>query len=1000
MSGTAATAPVSSLAAEDFAAFFQEVHGWDPFPWQRALLHRVLERGWPALIDVPTGLGKTAVLDVAVFASALNSEHGRRRVFLVVDRRLIVDQAHEHAGRIQQALAGARPGSVCHAVARRLAADGDDGPVLDVTRMRGGVSWSWLWLERPDRHAMVTGTVDQVGSRLLFRGYGVGERLRPIDAALTGTGSLIIVDEAHLSDAFLSTLRDIQEHETGRTAPAPVVVAMSASPGTPGADTHSVTSADEQDPVAAQRLAAPKTLHLVTVPAAKDAAAGTVADALACWALRLGGPGRVTGVVANTVARARAVFGKLQQELGDRAGLVLLTGRIRPVDRDYLLHDWYPQIRAGAARQDGQPLYVVATQTIEVGADIDLDMLVTESASLPALTQRLGRLNRRGERPAAAAVAVHADRLNDSVYAEARPQTWQWLASLTEPVQHRHGCTAADLGPGIDASPLALRHRAGGLPVEQQQAMRGPRPYAPLVSAITLDTWARTSPIPHPDVPVAPYLHGIGASEPTVSVIWRADVHGDEPARWRNSADRIPPSADEAIELPISAVRYWLATQPGTLTPGARTATQSDANEAEALSDTESQAPPSPAGHASLAGPPGEGGGRRVLRYRGGDDCEPITPRQIGAGDLLIVPAGWGGCDRYGWNPASRDRVTDVADLTGARGRRATVARIGPVLADAVRYVAPDLSAAIGQLTARVITDLGNDAPDNSTYRAMLTQMLPAPHAGTRSGGLPHERVLRRLASGGQITVLEGAAAGDGVTALFTAPGTSWNDDTSPAGTSVSSDAQPMTLTAHQAAVRHRAGQFARNLGLPDPIVRAIMLAAAYHDEGKRDPRFQLMLHGGDRWHAIAATEALAKSGMDPADRAAFRRAQFLSRYPAGMRHEALSARAAALGLAPGADGPASGAADPDLVIHLIASHHGYSRPLLPPITDPAPVMVEFTLNADQHASLDSAATIDWDGPRRFASLCGQHGRWGLALLETIVRLADIWCSARSEQAP
>jgi CRISPR-associated endonuclease/helicase Cas3 len=238
------------------------------------------------------------------------------------------------------------------------------------------------------------------------------------------------------------------------------------------------------------------------------------------------------------------------------------------------------------------------------------------------------------------------------------------------------------------------------------------------------------------------------------------------------------------------------------------------------------------------------------------------------------------------------------------------------------------------------------------------------------------------------------------VPALFTAPGTSWNEDTSPAGTSVSGDAQPMTLTAHQAAVQHRAGQFARNLGLPDPIISAVMLAAAYHDEGKRDPRFQLMLHGGDRWQAMAAAEALAKSGMNPADRAAFRRAQQLSRYPAGMRHEALSARAAALRLAPGADRAASAGVDPDLVIHLVSSHHGYSRPLLPPITDPAPVMVEFPVTGGQQASLDTAATIDWDGPRRFASLCNQHGRWGLALLETIVRLADIWCSARSEQTP
>jgi CRISPR-associated endonuclease/helicase Cas3 len=72
------------LTEEHFPAFFEAIHGWTPFPWQRELLHRMLEHGWPALIDVPTGLGKTAVLDIAVYAAALGSEHVRRRVFLVV----------------------------------------------------------------------------------------------------------------------------------------------------------------------------------------------------------------------------------------------------------------------------------------------------------------------------------------------------------------------------------------------------------------------------------------------------------------------------------------------------------------------------------------------------------------------------------------------------------------------------------------------------------------------------------------------------------------------------------------------------------------------------------------------------------------------------------------------------------------------------------------------------------------------------------------------------
>ena len=163
-------------------------------------------------------------------------------------------------------------------------------------------------MERPDRHAIITGTVDQVGSRLLFRGYGVGQRLWPVDAALAGTDSLIIVDEAHLSDAFLSTLNDVRQLETTCTGPVPIVIAMSASPGEHSPHTHHITSADEDDPVAAQRLTAPKRLHLVAVPATKDAARDAVAEALAYWARQLGGPGRVTGVMANTVAMARAVF--------------------------------------------------------------------------------------------------------------------------------------------------------------------------------------------------------------------------------------------------------------------------------------------------------------------------------------------------------------------------------------------------------------------------------------------------------------------------------------------------------------------------------------------------------------------------------------------------------------------------------------------------------------------------------------------------------------------
>jgi CRISPR-associated endonuclease/helicase Cas3 len=1012
------TDPVISLTEEHFCAFFEAVHGWTPFPWQQALLSRVLKHGWPALIDVPTGLGKTAVLDVAVYAAALRSEHSRRRVFLVVERRLIVDQAHEHATRIQQALAEAAPGTVCHAVAARLAAEGDDGPALDVTRMRGGINWSWLWLERPDRHAIITGTVDQIGSRLLFRGYGVGQRLWPVDAALAGTDSLIIVDEAHLSDAFLSTLNDVRQLETTCTGPVPIVIAMSASPGERSPHTHHITSADDDDPVAAQRLTAHKRLHLVAVSATKDAARDAVAEALAYWARQLGGPGRVIGVVANTVAMARAVFCRLQAQLPEPEQCVLLTGRIRPVDREYLLRGWYPRIRAGASRASDEPMYVVATQTIEVGVDIDLDGLVTESAALPALIQRLGRVNRRGDNARAMTVAVHTDALEDLIYGEARQQTWRWITSLSDPLRHRAGRSVADLGRGIDASPAALRRRLRDVAGSDLEAMYGPRPYTPLVNPSVVDTWARTSPVPHPDIPVAPYLHGIGASQPTVSIVWRADAQGDDPQQWRHSTDRLPPSADEAIELPIGAVRRWLASLPAA---EPRYGEQGPVHvmAAETIGDIESYVA---ASSQDVNANSGAGStGRLVLRYGGLDGGEPVSVRQVRAGDVLIVPAAWGGCDRYGWNPASTAPVIDLADLAGGGHGRAAAVRVGPTLVQAIRAWAPGLTEPVSQLITQITVDLADDTPDISLYRAMLSQIVPARPGGNTGHDLPHERVLRRLTRAGRLTNFDDDDANRPTTALLTDAGAAWNDDASAAGTSADAAARPIALSAHQAAVRDRAGQFAANLNLPEPIIRAVTLAAARHDEGKRDPRFQLMLHRGDKWRAAAASALLAKSGMDPADKAAFRRAQQLAGYPAGMRHEALSAKITAMLLAHAAEAtgtvpaaldgavPANKALaciaaeaselDPDLVIHLVASHHGYGRPLLPPVTDPAPLDIDVNQDGITCGRLNSADVIDWDSPARFAQLCERYGRWGLALLESIVRLADIWCSARSEES-
>lgn len=952
---------MSELHAADFPDFVAQVHGHQPFPWQTALLNRVVETGWPELIDVPTGLGKTSVIDVAVFAAALGCPAARRRVFFVVDRRLIVDEAYDHANVLARGLGTAAAGCVARRVADALHIEAGLPPV-EVARMRGGVTWSWRWLERPDQHAVVVGTVDQIGSRLFFRGYGVGEYIRPIDAALVGTDSLIIVDEAHLADAFHDNVRTAYEADSTPEAIRPTVVAMSASPGNACADVHTISDADSEDEVARRRLRAAKRLNLVTVKATRKNADQVTAEAMAGWARHLAADAPVVGVVANTVARARAVFELLNAHTPGRC--LLLTGRSRPIDRDYLLRMWYGQISTSRARTVGEALYVVATQTVEVGANIDLDALVTESASLLSLIQRLGRLNRIGWRPYADAIVVHDTAATENVYGPARQATVDWLTTHVEPIPHRRG-RLPELTGGLNVSPAALRSLTSRIPAVRRAELRDPRPYVPRVLPQVLDTWARTSPPPRPDTPVGPYLHGIERETPQVSVVWRADLQPGRSEHWAAIVDVMPPIAEEAIELPLAAVRRWLRH-----TDHAADVTDLD-TEAAAVATAEPYASTS----------------QEVLRYQPGGNSTVAAPSEIRDGDILVLPAAVGGCDEFGWNPGSTDPVRDIGDLAGA-GRSRVSVRLGPALTDAIADHDESLAARVRTAVQEITVSVDGDGISDARCRTLIADTIADIEPAADEP--PHLTTLRRLARHGRLSPLDPDDIPGGPPAVLIADRGRYGDDTSPLASSVAG--RPMTLRAHQAAVRRRAEQFARAAGLDDATAQAAALAAFLHDEGKRDPRFQVMLNRGDRYSAAAQAEPLAKSGMDPANRDAARRARDRSGYPPRMRHEALSARIAAEHLAYGTG------VDEELILHLVASHHGRNRPLLPPVHDPEPQHVPADING-RPVTFDTAATVDWQAPDRFATLTRRYGRWGLARLEAIVRLADIWCSANNEEA-
>jgi CRISPR-associated endonuclease/helicase Cas3 len=193
-------------------------------------------------------------------------------------------------------------------------------------------------------------------------------------------------------------------------------------------------------------------------------------------------------------------------------------------------------------------------------------------------------------------------------------------------------------------------------------------------------------------------------------------------------------------------------------------------------------------------------------------------------------------------------------------------------------------------------------------------------------------------------------------------------------------------LRKHLAGVEAFARDFATRVQLPLDRVSDLALAGAWHDAGKADPRFQVMLHGGSRFLADVAEEPLAKSSTPANDRVARQAAWRASGYPRGARHELAS-----VALMLTSKRIRESAKDLDLVLHLVASHHGWCRPLAPVVEDPSPVDVPFEKEGEQLrvSSVTHLERLDSGVSERFWTLVRRYGWFGLAWMEAILRLAD-----------
>lgn len=360
---------LKGTSMESFDEFFRKATGHAPYRYQS----RLARDGLPAVVEVPTGAGKTAI----VLAWLWRRLHGpdptatpRRLIYALPQRSLVEQVASQVAGWL--ASLGLKDQVALHVV------------------MGGAGESQRRW--RLDMHcpAVVVGTVDSLVSKALNRGYGISRATYPIDFALATNGAHWVVDEIQLCAESTTTLRQLAAFAQRLGTAEPFgLTCMSAtvpeglldtvdSPASALTDVMRIEAADRTGGLEVRLGGRRRVRRLQATPGDYGGIAKAVSDKHR--------RGMLTLVVLNTVPAAREVY----KALGDiPARRLLLHSRFRGHERQEL-------IKKITEPPGDEGTIIVATQVVEAGLDLNAALLVTEAAPWPCVVQRAGRCNRTG----------------------------------------------------------------------------------------------------------------------------------------------------------------------------------------------------------------------------------------------------------------------------------------------------------------------------------------------------------------------------------------------------------------------------------------------------------------------------------------------------------------------------------------------------------------------------------------------------------------------------
>ncbi|MEX2118176.1 MAG: type I-U CRISPR-associated helicase/endonuclease Cas3 [Pirellulales bacterium] len=841
-----------------------------PFPWQRALFEEFVKGKLPPSCNVPTGLGKTAVIPIWLIALANQPQNVPRRLVYVVNRRTVVDQATREAEAVRERL-GDVP-ALFDGLSRLCAVRCK--PPLAISTLRGQFADNREWSWDPARPAIIVGTVDMIGSRLLFSGYRCGFKSRPLHAGFLGQDTLLVHDEAHLEPAFQELLKSIENEQkrSGDFRPLRVMELTATSRGR--SEQFGLTDEEKEGkvPEVRKRMQAKKTIRLHGCDDEKK-----VAEQIADLALAHRHSGQAILVFVRTVDDVNKIATRLKK---DKERFELLTGTLRGKERDKLVESPVFRRFMPNAKPDSTTVYLVCTSAGEVGINISADHLVCDLTPFESMVQRFGRVNRFGDGDARIDIAHPVSFDGDEPLEIARARTLNLLDQLRG-----------------DASPAALSE----VPAADRQAAFTPTPQVLPTSEILFDAWTLTSiapPLTKEPLPGRPrvtdYLHGVpnGWQPPETYVAWRREVEIlDVEILLKHKPEDLledyPLKPHELLRDRTSRVFERLEAIATRLAerldrPGSLRAWVIDPDGDVAMVPLE----------------------RLIARDR---QRRPIF--NLAECTVVLSPSA-GGLENGmldGDSPLADDVADEWYDESGQPRRERVIVEAGTELrrTDGMRLVR--------NIPLNPPTDDEAEALDEQPAREWRWYVRP-----------------RSADDDGSKTAMKAVA-----------------------------------LQVHLSDVERVAAAIAAALQLPEKLRTALLFAARLHDTGKDRPLWQRSIGN-------PGASVLAKSGnRRPPDIATPYRHEFGSVLDIDGNSEFLSLDSETQ----------------DLVLHLIAAHHGRGRPHFPrdELYDPGHA---------ETAWHDIARAI----PKRFARLQSKYGRWGLAYLESLLRAADAEASVNPSQ--